>query len=56
MKTKKQFYHNILKINKNKSLLINKRELNATIKILKDDKKQFLIKKRKTTNIKRQNQ
>jgi len=41
------FNYNILKINKNKSLLANKYELNAILRILKDDKKEFLIKKEK---------
>jgi len=41
------FNYNILKINKNKSLLINKYELNAILRILKDNKKEFLIKKEK---------
>ena len=41
------FNHNILKINKNESLLANKYELNATLRILKDDTKEFPIKKEK---------
>jgi len=41
------FNYNILKINKNESLLANKYELNAILKILKDNKKKFLIKKEK---------
>jgi len=41
------FNYNILKINKNESLLINKYELNAILRILKDNKKEFLIKKEK---------
>ena len=39
MKIKKQFYYNVLKINNNKLLSINKRELNTTIKIFKNNKK-----------------
>jgi hypothetical protein len=34
-------------INKDESLLANKYELNATLKILKNNKKKFLIKKEK---------
>ena len=34
MKNKNIFEHNILKINKDKLLSINKKELNATLKIL----------------------
>ena len=41
------FNYSILKINKNESLLTNKYELNAILRILKDDKKEFLIKKEK---------
>ena len=47
IKTKKSFNYNILKINKNESLLANKYELNATLQILRDNKKEFLIKKEK---------
>ncbi len=41
------FNYNILKVNKNESLLINKYELNAILQILKDNKKEFSIKKEK---------
>jgi hypothetical protein len=41
------FNYNILKINKDKSLLINKHELNAILRILRDNKKEFLVKKEK---------
>jgi len=41
------FNHNILKINKNESLLVNKYELNAILRILKNNKEEFLIKKEK---------
>ena len=41
------FNHNILKINKNESLLTNKYELNATLQILQNNTKEFLIKKEK---------
>jgi len=41
------FNHNILKINKNESLLTNKYELNATLRIFQNDTKEFLIKKEK---------
>jgi len=47
IKTKKSFNHNILKVNNNKSLLINKYKLNAILRILRDKLKKFLIKKRK---------
>ena len=45
IKTKKIFNHNILKINKNESLSINKHELSAILRILKNDKKQYSIEK-----------
>jgi len=41
------FNHNILKINKDESLLTNKHKLNATLRILKDNTKEFLVKKKK---------
>jgi len=41
------FNYSILKINKNELLLTNKHELNATLKILQDNTKEFLIKKEK---------
>jgi len=44
---KKSFNYNILKVNKNKSLLANKYELNAILRILRDNKKEFSIKKEK---------
>ncbi len=47
IETKKSFNHNILKVNKNESLLANKHELNAILRILRDDKKEFSIKKKK---------
>jgi len=47
IKTKKSFNHNILKVNKDESLLVNKHELNATLQILRDNTKEFLIKKEK---------
>jgi len=47
IKTKKSFNHSILKINKDESLLTNKHELNATLRILRDDTKEFLIEKEK---------
>jgi len=46
IKMKKSFNYNILKIYKNKLLLINKYKLNATLRIFKDNKKEFLIKKK----------
>jgi len=47
MKTKKSFNYSILKVNKDESLLANKHELNATLRILKDDKEEFPIEKGK---------
>ncbi len=47
MKTKKSFNHSILKVNNDESLLINKYKLNAILRILRDESKKFLIKKRK---------
>jgi hypothetical protein len=47
MKSKKLFNYSILKINKDESLLANKHELNATLRILRDNKKEFLVKKEK---------
>ena len=47
MKTKKSFNHSILKVNNDESLLINKHELNAILRILRDESEEFLIKKEK---------
>ena len=47
IETKKLFNYNILKINKNKLLLVNKYKLNTILQILKDNKKEFSIKKEK---------
>jgi len=47
MKTKRSFNYNILRINKNELLLINKHKLNAILRILKDELKKFLIEKKK---------
>ena len=41
------FNYNILKINKNRLLLINKYKLNTILQILRDNKKEFLVKKEK---------
>jgi len=41
------FNYNILKINKNKLLLINKYELNAILQIFRDNIEKFLVKKKK---------
>jgi len=40
------FNYSIFKINKNELLLINKHELNVTLQILRDNTKEFLIKKK----------
>ncbi len=47
IKTKKLFNYNIFKINKNKLLLVNKYKLNVILQILRDNKKEILIKKEK---------
>ncbi len=47
MKTKKSFNHNILRVNNDESLLVNKHELNATLRILRDNIEEFPIKKEK---------
>ncbi len=41
------FNHNILKVNNDESLLINKHELNAILRILRDNTEKFPIKKEK---------
>ncbi len=41
------FNYNILNINKNKLLLINKYKLNIVLQIFKDNIEKFLVKKRK---------
>ena len=43
MKKKKMFNYNILKINENKRLFMNYREITTTMRILKNEQKQFLI-------------
>jgi hypothetical protein len=47
MKTKESFNQSILKVNNDESLLINKHELNAILRILRDESEEFLIKKKK---------
>jgi len=47
IETKESFNHNILKINKDESLLTNKYELNVTLQILQNNTKEFSIKKEK---------
>jgi hypothetical protein len=47
IETKKSFNHSILKINNDESLSINRHELNAILRILRDESEKFLIKKRK---------
>ncbi len=47
IETKKLFNYNILKINKNKLLLVNKYKLNTILQILRDNKEEFLIEKEK---------
>ena len=48
------FNYSIFKINKNKLLLVNKYKLNTILQILRDNKKEFLVKK-KNLDIYRQN-
>ena len=43
MNSKKIFNHNILKINNDETLFANQHEINATLKIMRDDQEQFLI-------------
>ncbi len=47
METKESFNHSILKVNKDESLLANKHELNATLRIFQDDTEEFPIEKGK---------
>jgi len=47
IKTKTLFNCNILFVNNNKLLLANKYKLNATLQILRNNTKEFLIKKEK---------
>ena len=46
IKNKKVINHNILQINRNKFLLINIKKLKTISKILRDDQKQYFIKKK----------
>ena len=43
MKIKKRFNYNIFKVIKNRFLFVNKRNLNITICIMRENKKCFLI-------------
>ena len=47
MKNKKIINHNILQINRNEFLSINTKKLKITLKILRDDQKQYFIKREK---------
>ncbi len=47
IRTKESFNHSILKINSDESLSTNKHELNATLRILRDESKEFPIEKGK---------
>ena len=47
METKELFNHSILKVNQDESLSTNKHELNATLRILRDESKEFPIEKKK---------
>ena len=43
MNSKEIFNHNILKINNDEILFVNRHEINMTLKIMRNDKKQFSI-------------
>ena len=45
MKNKKEFNHNILRINEDGIISTNHHQINATLRIIKDEKKQFLVNK-----------
>jgi len=47
METKESFNHSILKVNNDESLLANRHELNAILRILRDESKEFPIEKGK---------
>jgi len=47
IKTKRLFNYSILNINNKKLLLANKYKLNTILRILRDNKEEFLIKKEK---------
>jgi len=47
IKTKKSFNHNILKVNNDESLSINRHELNVILRILRNESEEFFIKKEK---------
>ena len=47
MKSKKKFNHNILKINEDGIISANHHQINATLRIIKNEKKQFLVSKRR---------
>ena len=43
MNSKEVFNHNILKVNNDEILFANRHEVNMTLKIMRDDQKQFPI-------------
>jgi len=47
METKESFNHSILKVNNDESLSTNRHELNATLRILRDESEEFPIEKGK---------
>ena len=47
MNNKKVINHNILKINRDESLSTNTKKLKTTLRILRDDQKQYFIKREK---------
>ena len=52
IETKKIFNHNIFKINKNRLLLKNKHKLGIIVYIMRNNQKEFLIKKKNSTYLK----
>ena len=47
IEVKEIFNSSILKVNKDRLLLVNQYEINITLRILRDDHKQFLVEKEK---------
>ena len=47
MKSKKEFNHNILKINENGIISANHHQINATLRIIRNEEKQFPVSKKR---------
>ena len=47
MKSKKEFNHSILKINEDDIISANHHQINATLRIIKDEEKQFSVNKKR---------